>query len=79
MRPVNRAAGTLPLVGAVLAASALTGAAFFSVSEAGCQAPGHYVDAGHHIALVGGCVSGDELPARAPAVTAHTGGNAARP
>lgn len=67
-----RAAGAVPLVAAVVAAAALAGAAVFTVNQAACPDPGHYVVDGSGARLVGGCVDRDELPAtnQAPAVQA---------
>ena len=62
MAHVSRVAGVLPLVGAVAAAAALAGAAVFTVTQAACPDPGHYVQDGVTLHLVGGCVSRTELP-----------------
>jgi hypothetical protein len=71
MAHVSRVAGVLPLLGAVVAAAALAGAAVFTVSQAACPNPGHYVQDGMSVHLVGGCVSRDELPGSpAPAAAA---------
>jgi hypothetical protein len=71
MAHMARAAGVVPLVGAVVAAMALAGAAVFTVSQAACPDPGHFVQQGITAKLVGGCVSRDELPGTAePAVQA---------
>jgi len=53
----------LPLVGATVAAVALAGVAVFSVHQAGCADPGHYVqrDDGK-VELVGSCLDPAELP-----------------
>ncbi|GAB1508356.1 hypothetical protein [Actinophytocola sp. KF-1] len=58
-----RVAGVLPLAGATLAAVALAGVAVFTVKEAGCGDPGHYVqhDDGQ-VELVGSCVDPEHLP-----------------
>jgi hypothetical protein len=58
-----RVAGVLPLAGATLAAVALAGVAVFTVQQAGCGDPGHYVqrDDGQ-IELVGSCVDPEHLP-----------------
>jgi hypothetical protein len=66
MALVRRVAGVLPLVGAVTAAVALTGAAVFTVSQAGCADPGHYEQRDGVVQLVGGCVDRAELPAVDP-------------
>ncbi|HKN97975.1 MAG TPA: hypothetical protein VJX10_12715 [Pseudonocardiaceae bacterium] len=70
MAHVSRVAAVLPLFGAVAAAAALTGAAVFTVSQAACPNPGHYVQEGVTLHLVGGCVSRDELPS-APQSVVH--------
>jgi hypothetical protein len=75
MAHVSRVAGVLPLLGAVVAAAALAGAAVFTVSQAACPNPGHYVQDGMSVHLVGGCVSRDELPGSpAPAQPAAQAG-----
>jgi hypothetical protein len=88
MAHVSRVAGVLPLLGAVIAAAALAGAAVFTVSQAACPNPGHYVQQGATLHLVGGCVSRTELPTTAgPAgraaqvggVTAHGALSLSRP
>ncbi|MGB3440367.1 MAG: hypothetical protein WBA97_16595 [Actinophytocola sp.] len=58
-----RVAGALPLAGATLAAVALAGVAVFTVQQAGCQDPGHYIqhDDGQ-VELVGSCVDPEQLP-----------------
>ncbi|MGH3437776.1 MAG: hypothetical protein ACRDRN_15070 [Sciscionella sp.] len=58
----TRTAGVLPLVGVLAAATVLTGIAVFSVADAGCASPGHYVHAGNHLELVGGCLTPGDLP-----------------
>jgi hypothetical protein len=59
---VTRAAGVVPLVGALAAAAALAGVAVFSASNAGCATPGQYVQRAGYVELVGGCVDRNELP-----------------
>ena len=54
MAHAARVAGVLPLLGAVVAAVALAGAAVFTVSQAACPNPGHYVQQGVALHLVGG-------------------------
>jgi hypothetical protein len=77
MAHVSRAAGVLPLLGAVVAAAALAGAAAFTVSQAACPDPGHYVQDGVSLQVVGGCYSRGELPGTAAPVEAQgTGHNA---
>lgn len=63
MALVARAAGVLPLVASVVVAAALAGVAVFTVAQAGCSAPGHYVTSNGQVALVGGCLNRDELTA----------------
>lgn len=88
MAHVSRVAAVLPLFGAVAAAVALAGAAVFTVSQAACPNPGHYVHEGVTLQLVGGCVSRDELPtapgsevhaAQVGGVTAHGALSQSRP
>jgi hypothetical protein len=76
MAHVSRVAAVLPLLGAVAAAAALAGAAVFTVSQAACPNPGHYVQEGVTLHLVGGCVSRGELPSNAESVVhaAQVGG-----
>jgi hypothetical protein len=52
----------MPMLGAFAAASALVGAATYTVSQAGCTHPGHYVEHAGHAELVGGCVHRNDLP-----------------
>ena len=58
-----RVAGALPLAGATLGAVALAGVAVFTVQQAGCADPGHYIqrDDGQ-VELVGSCVEPEHLP-----------------
>jgi hypothetical protein len=58
-----RVAGALPVAGATLAALTLAGVAVFTVNQAGCADPGHYVqrDDGQ-VELVGSCVDPEHLP-----------------
>jgi hypothetical protein len=62
MALVARAAAALPFAGALAAAAALTGAAVFTVADAGCTHPGRYVQHDGVVELVGGCVDQDRLP-----------------
>jgi hypothetical protein len=62
MRRAGRTVALMPLVGAFAAASALVGAATYTVSRAGCAHPGHYVEHAGHTELVGGCLHRDDLP-----------------
>ncbi|WP_434450782.1 hypothetical protein [Lentzea sp. E54] len=68
MALVRRVAAVVPLVGAVTTAAALTGAAFLTVAQAGCDEAGRFVRTGESIQFVGGCVHGADLP---PAPTAE--------
>jgi hypothetical protein len=58
-----RVTAVLPLVGAVVTAVALTGAAFFTVAAAGCADAGRFVERDGVVEFVGGCVEGGDLPA----------------
>ncbi len=62
MAHVSRVAGVLPLLGAVVTAAALAGAAVFTVSQAACPNPGHYVQSGGTVQIVGGCLTRADLP-----------------
>ncbi len=53
-RPVRRAA-RVGLLAPLVVAAALTGAAVFTVSQAGCDDPGTLVATHHGPVLVGGC------------------------
>ncbi|GDY29911.1 hypothetical protein [Gandjariella thermophila] len=64
MALVARVATALPFAGAVAAAAALTGAAVFTVADAGCGNPGRYVRHDGVVELVGGCVDTNRLPAQ---------------
>ncbi|MEU6645805.1 hypothetical protein ABZ863_25090 [Saccharomonospora sp. NPDC046836] len=57
-----RSTGVLPLLAGITSALALTGAAVYTVGQAGCVEPGQYVRHDNHIELVGGCVDGNHLP-----------------
>ncbi|NUT46855.1 MAG: hypothetical protein HOV94_05965 [Saccharothrix sp.] len=57
-----RVTAVLPLVGAVVTAAALTGAAFFTVAHAGCADTGRFVERDGVVEFVGGCVDGHDLP-----------------
>ncbi|GGM68738.1 hypothetical protein GCM10012275_44000 [Longimycelium tulufanense] len=61
MRRLGRGTGTTPLVVAVAAAAALTGAAVFTAAQAGCADPGRYEQHGTVFELVGGCVTRSDL------------------
>ncbi|TWP48635.1 hypothetical protein FKR81_27300 [Lentzea tibetensis] len=62
MALARRVAAVVPLVGAVTTAAALTGAAFLTVAHAGCDEAGGFVRTSTGLELVGGCVSGRDLP-----------------
>ncbi|HEY0806758.1 MAG TPA: hypothetical protein VGD84_16920 [Pseudonocardiaceae bacterium] len=83
MAHVARAAGVLPLLAAIAAAAALGGAAVFTVSQAACPDPGHFVREGVSARLVGGCVSKDDLLGNTTAppagTTGHGGASQSRP
>ncbi|GAB3454935.1 hypothetical protein [Actinophytocola sediminis] len=53
----------LPLAGASLAALALAGVAVYSVGQAGCANPGHYVEHDNgQVELVDSCLDPAHLP-----------------
>jgi hypothetical protein len=59
----RRRVARLGLVAPLVAAAALTGAAVFTVSQAGCDEPGTLVSTHHGPVLVGGCsIPGLVLP-----------------
>jgi hypothetical protein len=66
MAGVNRAAGVVPLLGALGAAAALAGVAVFSATSAGCADPGQYVQRDGYVELVGGCIDPADLPPAQP-------------
>jgi hypothetical protein len=75
MALVTRVAAALPFAGAVAAAAALTGAAVFTVADAGCPNPGRYVQHDGVVELIGGCVDQSRLPApNRPAQAGETPG-----
>jgi hypothetical protein len=53
--------GTLSLVAALASATALAGAAVFTVHQAGCAQSGEYVPMGEQVELVGGCLDPRDL------------------
>ncbi|KAA2263239.1 hypothetical protein F0L68_10490 [Solihabitans fulvus] len=73
MALVGRVAAVLPLIGALTTAAALTGAAVFTVAQAGCSDPGHYVKRDGVVELVGGCLDHRDLPP-APRKVEQAGG-----
>ncbi|MFC0114431.1 hypothetical protein [Kibdelosporangium aridum] len=73
MAGANRAAGMVPLVGALATAAALAGVAVFSASSAGCASPGQYVQRDGYVELVGGCIDSHDLPPAPLAPAVHQG------
>lgn len=64
-----RRAVLAPIVATVAAAALLSGAAVFTVQQAGCDDPGRYVQHDRGYELVGGCLEPGDLPVGpAPAV-----------
>ena len=61
-RGAFRSTGMLSLLVAIASALALTGAAFATVQQAGCEIPGHYVQHAGKIEFIGGCIAGSDLP-----------------
>ena len=70
MSVVGRVARVLPVAAVTVAATALAGAAVFTVSNAGCADPGRYVQHDGHVELVGGCIDAQDLPQQ-PGVAKH--------
>ena len=70
-----------PIVAALAAAALLSGAAAYTVQQAGCDNPGHYVqqrDGGYE--LVGGCLEPGDLPVGpVPAVESEHENDSTRP
>jgi hypothetical protein len=62
MARAARLIGVLPVLGALITATALTGAAVFTVSHGVCTDGGQYIERGGQIVLVGGCLTPQELP-----------------
>lgn len=54
-RPPVRRAARVGLFAPLVVAAALTGAAFFTVSQAGCDDPGTVLETHHGPVFVGGC------------------------
>jgi hypothetical protein len=63
MARLTLSAGTFPLVAGIAAATALSGAAVFTVFRSGCDSPGVYRAHDGVIELVGGCLNRADLPA----------------
>lgn len=62
MARLRLSAGTFPLVAGIAAATALSGAAAFTVLRSGCESPGVYRTHGVVVELVGGCLNRGDLP-----------------
>jgi hypothetical protein len=56
------ATGTIPLVTGIAVATALSGAAVFTVVRSGCDEPGSYRTRDGVVELIGGCLTPDDLP-----------------
>lgn len=63
MARLTLSAGTLPLIAGIAAATALSGAAVFTVFRSGCDTPGVYRAHDGIVELVGGCLKRNDLPA----------------
>jgi hypothetical protein len=82
MARLTPSAGTLPLVTGIAAATALSGAAVFTVIRSGCEDPGVYQFHDGVVELIGGCVQPQDLPvvpAREPGFTPRPMGSAHHP
>lgn len=62
MALAGRVTAVLPLVGAVATAVALTGAAFLTVTHAGCHQSGRFEQRDGVVEFIGGCVDVQDLP-----------------
>lgn len=62
MARLTSATGTIPLVTGIVTATALSGAAVFTVVGAGCDDPGRYRPHGGVVELIGGCITREDLP-----------------
>lgn len=60
MAKLSRIAAIVPVLGAAIAASALTGAAAYTVAQTDCDS-GQYVRQGNQVELVDSCVQPDQL------------------
>ncbi|TCP56315.1 hypothetical protein EV191_101256 [Tamaricihabitans halophyticus] len=58
----TRASAVLPMLGAVISATALAGVAVFTVAQAGCDDGGQYVYHDNKVELVGSCLDENKLP-----------------
>lgn len=67
-----RANGALSVVAGLASALALAGAAVYTVEGATCGDGGQYVRHASHVELVGGCVTGTDLPHK-PAPNTESG------
>jgi hypothetical protein len=56
----SRSTGLLPLLAGLTSALALTGAAVYTVGQAGCE-PARYIRHADHLQFVGACLDGDDL------------------
>ncbi|WP_020499311.1 hypothetical protein [Sciscionella marina] len=61
MAKLSRIAAIVPVIGATVAASALAGAAVYTVAQTDCDG-GQYIRSGHQVELIGSCVNRGELP-----------------
>jgi hypothetical protein len=57
-----RRAALAPIVATLAAGALLSGAAVFTVQQAGCDNPGQYVQRDGGYELVGGCLEPGDLP-----------------
>jgi hypothetical protein len=64
-------ASALPLLAGIVAATALSGAAVFTVLRSGCDNPGVYRFHGDAVELVGGCLDRSDLPTMPERTDAH--------
>lgn len=66
MTRLTLSAGAFPLIAGIAAATALSGAAVFTVLRSGCDDPGVYRSHDGIVELVGGCVSRNDLSVPPP-------------
>jgi hypothetical protein len=62
MARLTPAAGTLPMLAGITAATVLSGVAVFTVVRSGCDDPGRYESRDGVMQLIGGCVAERDLP-----------------
>jgi hypothetical protein len=62
MARLTPSAGAVPLVTGIAVATALSGAAVFTVFRSGCENPGRYQPHDGVVELTGGCIKADDLP-----------------